>query len=102
MERGRIKEEKRVVEKRVDRTRSRPVKVKAEPPPKKRKNWLKEMPSSSDSDSSPDPPSEDEGVYGLVMCVQYTVCVVLQYYAKLSAASFSVTSVWGSKIFKCF
>uniref|UniRef100_A0A671PJ69 Proline-rich protein 12-like n=1 Tax=Sinocyclocheilus anshuiensis TaxID=1608454 RepID=A0A671PJ69_9TELE len=55
VESGRVKEEKR-----VDRTRSRPVKVKAEPPPKKRKKWLKEMPSSSDSDSSPDPPSEDE------------------------------------------
>lgn len=37
------------------------MKVKAEPPPKKRKKWLKEVPSSSDSDSSPDPPSEDEG-----------------------------------------
>uniref|UniRef100_A0A671RE38 Proline-rich protein 12-like n=1 Tax=Sinocyclocheilus anshuiensis TaxID=1608454 RepID=A0A671RE38_9TELE len=60
VERGRVKEEKRDGEKRVDRTRSRPVKVKAEPPPKKRKKWLKEMPSSSDSVSSPDPPSEEE------------------------------------------
>ncbi|XP_056608647.1 proline-rich protein 12 [Triplophysa dalaica] len=60
VERGRVKEEKRVGEKRTDRTRSKPVKVKAEPPPKKRKKWLKDVPSSSDSDSSPDPPSEDE------------------------------------------
>lgn len=60
VERGRVKEEKRVGEKRADRTRSKPVKVKAEPPPKKRKKWLKDVPSSSDSDSSPDPPSEDE------------------------------------------
>ncbi|KAM4652600.1 proline-rich protein 12 isoform 2-T2 [Discoglossus pictus] len=38
------------------------VKVKAEPPPKKRKKWLKEVPSSSDSDSSPDQQSEEERV----------------------------------------
>uniref|UniRef100_A0AAY5EH42 DUF4211 domain-containing protein n=1 Tax=Electrophorus electricus TaxID=8005 RepID=A0AAY5EH42_ELEEL len=63
-ERARAKEEKKGPmggEKRLDRTRSRPVKVKAEPPPKKRKKWLKEVPSS-DSDSSPDAASEDEGV----------------------------------------
>uniref|UniRef100_A0AAY5ERK6 DUF4211 domain-containing protein n=1 Tax=Electrophorus electricus TaxID=8005 RepID=A0AAY5ERK6_ELEEL len=44
----------------------RPVKVKAEPPPKKRKKWLKEVPSS-DSDSSPDAASEDEGVCSCVI-----------------------------------
>uniref|UniRef100_H3DCK4 Proline rich 12 n=1 Tax=Tetraodon nigroviridis TaxID=99883 RepID=H3DCK4_TETNG len=32
--------------------KSKLAKVKAEPPPKKRKKWLKEIPSSSDSDSS--------------------------------------------------
>uniref|UniRef100_A0AAY4CLZ9 DUF4211 domain-containing protein n=1 Tax=Denticeps clupeoides TaxID=299321 RepID=A0AAY4CLZ9_9TELE len=67
-ERGRTKEDKRggVGEKKVERPpRARPVKVKAEPPPKKRKKWLKEVPSSSDSDSSPDPPSEDEPVRGM-------------------------------------
>ncbi|XP_051572694.1 proline-rich protein 12-like isoform X2 [Myxocyprinus asiaticus] len=60
VDRGRVKDEKRVGEKRVERTRCKPVKVKSEPPPKKRKKWLKEMPYSSDSDSSADPPSEDE------------------------------------------
>uniref|UniRef100_A0A4W4GB63 DUF4211 domain-containing protein n=1 Tax=Electrophorus electricus TaxID=8005 RepID=A0A4W4GB63_ELEEL len=66
-ERARAKEEKKGPmggEKRLDRTRSRPVKVKAEPPPKKRKKWLKEVPSS-DSDSSPDAASEDEGVWSV-------------------------------------
>ncbi|XP_062840816.1 proline-rich protein 12 [Trichomycterus rosablanca] len=61
-ERGRVKDEKRGGpggEKRVDKTRSRPMKVKAEPPPKKRKRWLNDVPSS-DSDSSPSA-SEDEG-----------------------------------------
>ncbi|CAH2318970.1 Hypothetical predicted protein [Pelobates cultripes] len=38
------------------------TKVKAEPPPKKRKIWLKEVASSSDSDSSPDQHSEEERV----------------------------------------
>lgn len=51
--------------------KARPSKVKAEPPPKKRKKWLKEAVgnasagdgpggSSSDSESSPGAPSEDE------------------------------------------
>lgn len=40
--------------------KSKPVKVKAEPPPKKRKKWLKEIPSSSDSDSSEEAASENE------------------------------------------
>ncbi|XP_067089686.1 proline-rich protein 12 [Osmerus mordax] len=54
-------QEKRGGEKKVDRpSRARPMKVKAEPPPKKRKKWLKDIPSSSESDSSPDQPSEDE------------------------------------------
>jgi outer membrane biosynthesis protein TonB len=50
--------------------KARPTKVKAEPPPKKRKKWLKEAVgnasaggappgSSSDSESSPGAPSED-------------------------------------------
>ncbi|KAM6957262.1 proline-rich protein 12 [Aplochiton taeniatus] len=39
--------------------RERPMNDKAEPPPKKRKKWLKEVPSASDSDS--DQSSEDEG-----------------------------------------
>ncbi|XP_046722071.1 LOW QUALITY PROTEIN: proline-rich protein 12 [Silurus meridionalis] len=60
-ERGRVKEEKRGGaggEKRAEKAKSRTVKVKAEPPPKKRKKWLKEVPSSeSDSTSA----SEDEG-----------------------------------------
>lgn len=52
-------------------SKTRPTKVKAEPPPKKRKKWLKEAVgnasasggpggSSSDSESSPGAPSEDE------------------------------------------
>uniref|UniRef100_A0A8C4TJ28 Proline rich 12 n=1 Tax=Erpetoichthys calabaricus TaxID=27687 RepID=A0A8C4TJ28_ERPCA len=40
-------------------------KVKAEPPPKKRKKWLKEVPSSSDSESSAEQPSEEEAGRGL-------------------------------------
>lgn len=36
--------------------------MKAEPPPKKRKKWLKEVPSSSESSPDPDPPSEDDAV----------------------------------------
>ncbi|KAB5553541.1 hypothetical protein PHYPO_G00039840 [Pangasianodon hypophthalmus] len=61
-ERGRVREEKRGGaggEKRAEKAKSRTVKVKAEPPPKKRKKWLKEVPSS-ESDSSPSA-SEDEG-----------------------------------------
>ncbi|XP_040183433.1 proline-rich protein 12 [Rana temporaria] len=42
--------------------KQKPTKVKAEPPPKKRKKWLKEVLSSSDSDSSPDQQSEEERV----------------------------------------
>uniref|UniRef100_A0A674A5D2 Proline rich 12 n=1 Tax=Salmo trutta TaxID=8032 RepID=A0A674A5D2_SALTR len=59
-DRKRLREEKRGGggEKKTERpSRARPV--KAEPPPKKRKKWLKEVPS--DSDSSPDGPSEDQG-----------------------------------------
>ncbi|KAF6719834.1 Proline-rich protein 12 [Oryzias melastigma] len=54
------KEEKRE-EKRVEcQSRSRIPRDKAEPPPKKRKKWLKEVPSSS-SDSDSSIPSDDEG-----------------------------------------
>nr|XP_033816044.1 proline-rich protein 12 [Geotrypetes seraphini] len=42
--------------------RQKQAKTKAEPPPKKRKRWLKEVASSSDSDSSPDRQSEEERV----------------------------------------
>lgn len=59
-ERGKVKEEKRGggQEKKTERSaKPQPPKVKAEPPPKKRRKWLKEVPSSSDSDSSA---SEDE------------------------------------------
>ncbi|KAJ7989979.1 hypothetical protein DPEC_G00310100 [Dallia pectoralis] len=57
-DRKRAREEKRGVEKKAERpSRARPV--KAEPPPKKKK-WQKEVASSSESDSSPDGPSEDE------------------------------------------
>ncbi|GAA6068246.1 proline-rich protein 12, partial [Tachysurus ichikawai] len=61
-ERGSVREDKRGGaggEKRTEKARSRTVKVKAEPPPKKRKKWLKEVPSSG-SDSSLSG-SEDEG-----------------------------------------
>uniref|UniRef100_A0A4W5NA24 Proline rich 12 n=1 Tax=Hucho hucho TaxID=62062 RepID=A0A4W5NA24_9TELE len=61
-ERGKGKEKKGGVEKgkKVERPpKSKPAKVKAEPLPKKRK-WLKEVPSSSDSDSSEEAASEDE------------------------------------------
>uniref|UniRef100_A0A3P8SPF1 Proline rich 12 n=1 Tax=Amphiprion percula TaxID=161767 RepID=A0A3P8SPF1_AMPPE len=56
-ERGRAKEDKKAVERKEKEKaerppKSKPAKVKAEPPPKKRKKWLKEVPSSSDSDSS--------------------------------------------------
>lgn len=55
--------------------KARPTKVKAEPPPKKRKKWLKEVAgnasasggppgSSSDSESSPGAPSEDGEALG--------------------------------------
>ncbi|XP_065806075.1 proline-rich protein 12 isoform X2 [Labrus bergylta] len=64
-ERGRAKEEKKAVERKEKEKsehppKSKPVKVKAEPPPKKRKKWLKEIPSSSDSDSSEEAASENE------------------------------------------
>uniref|UniRef100_A0A3Q0SLR0 Proline rich 12 n=1 Tax=Amphilophus citrinellus TaxID=61819 RepID=A0A3Q0SLR0_AMPCI len=62
-ERGRTKEDRKVVEKKEKAERppkSKPAKVKAEPPPKKRKKWLKEVPSSSDSDSSDEAASENE------------------------------------------
>nr|XP_020461804.1 proline-rich protein 12-like [Monopterus albus] len=62
-ERGRAKEEKKVVERKEKAERppkSKLAKVKAEPPPKKRKKWLKEVASSSDSDSSDEAPSENE------------------------------------------
>uniref|UniRef100_H2MS87 Proline rich 12b n=1 Tax=Oryzias latipes TaxID=8090 RepID=H2MS87_ORYLA len=55
----RAKEEKREERKVESQSRSRMPRDKAEPPPKKRKKWLKEVPSSSDSDSSM--PSDDEG-----------------------------------------
>ncbi|XP_026170540.1 proline-rich protein 12-like isoform X2 [Mastacembelus armatus] len=62
-ERGRAKEERKVVERKEKPERppkSKLAKVKAEPPPKKRKKWLKEVPSSSDSDSSDEAASENE------------------------------------------
>ncbi|XP_054615064.1 proline-rich protein 12 isoform X2 [Dunckerocampus dactyliophorus] len=56
-----VKEEERTVEKKMARqSRSKTSKDKTEPPPKKRKKWLKEVPSSS-SDSDSSYPSEDEG-----------------------------------------
>ncbi|KAK6302148.1 hypothetical protein J4Q44_G00282010 [Coregonus suidteri] len=61
-ERGKGKEKKGGVEKgkKVERPpKLKPAKVKAEPLLKKRK-WLKEVPSSSDSDSSEEAASEDE------------------------------------------
>ncbi|XP_034049020.1 proline-rich protein 12 isoform X2 [Thalassophryne amazonica] len=62
-ERGKVKEEKKAVERKekVERPpKSKVAKVKAEPPPKKRKKWLKEVPSSSESDSSDEATSENE------------------------------------------
>lgn len=62
-DRGRVKEERKPVERKEKAERppkSKMAKVKAEPPPKKRKKWLKEVPSSSDSDSSDDAASENE------------------------------------------
>ncbi|XP_028287336.1 proline-rich protein 12-like [Parambassis ranga] len=64
-ERARAKEDKKTIERKErEKTerppKSKPAKVKAEPPPKKRKKWLKEVPSSSDSDSSDDAGSENE------------------------------------------
>ncbi|XP_043938529.1 proline-rich protein 12-like isoform X2 [Protopterus annectens] len=44
----------------AQKPRQKQAKIKAEPPPKKRKKWLKEVPSSSESDSSLDPQSEEE------------------------------------------
>jgi hypothetical protein len=63
MARGKGKEEKKggvEKEKMECPPKSKPAKVKAEPPLKKRKKWLKEVPSSSDSDSSEEAASEDE------------------------------------------
>uniref|UniRef100_A0A8C6ULL7 Proline rich 12a n=1 Tax=Neogobius melanostomus TaxID=47308 RepID=A0A8C6ULL7_9GOBI len=62
-DRGRVKEERKPVERKEKTERppkSKMAKVKAEPPPKKRKKWLKEVASSSDSDSSEDAASENE------------------------------------------
>lgn len=64
-ERGRGKEDKKAQERKEKEKaerppKSKPAKVKAEPPPKKRKKWLKEVPSSSDSDSSEEAASENE------------------------------------------
>ncbi|XP_067830607.1 proline-rich protein 12-like [Heptranchias perlo] len=42
--------------------KQRPSKAKAEPPPKKRKKWLKEVASSSESDSTPNQQSEEERI----------------------------------------
>ncbi|CAN8177314.1 unnamed protein product [Coccothraustes coccothraustes] len=42
------------------KAKPKPPKVKAEPPPKKRKKWLKEAATTSESESSPDPQSEEE------------------------------------------
>uniref|UniRef100_A0AAV2LFX9 DUF4211 domain-containing protein n=1 Tax=Knipowitschia caucasica TaxID=637954 RepID=A0AAV2LFX9_KNICA len=63
VDRGKVKEERKPVERKEKAERppkSKPVKVKAEPPPKKRKKWLKEVASSSDSESSEDAASENE------------------------------------------
>ncbi|XP_054463543.1 proline-rich protein 12 [Anoplopoma fimbria] len=58
---ARLKEEKRGGEKKMDcQSRAKTSKDKAEPPPKKRKKWLKEVPSSS-SESDSSRPSDDEG-----------------------------------------
>ncbi|KAM7370876.1 hypothetical protein PAMP_010388 [Pampus punctatissimus] len=64
-ERGRAREERKAVERKEKEKTERPpksklAKVKAEPPPKKRRKWLKEVPSSSDSDSSDEVASENE------------------------------------------
>lgn len=62
-DRGRVKEERKQVERKEKPERppkSKLAKVKAEPPPKKRKKWLKEVASSSDSDSSDEAASENE------------------------------------------
>ncbi|XP_061605197.1 proline-rich protein 12 isoform X1 [Phyllopteryx taeniolatus] len=56
-----VKEEKRGVEKKMVRhSRGKMTMDKTEPPPKKRKQWMKELPSSS-SESDSSLPSEDEG-----------------------------------------
>ncbi|XP_061702747.1 proline-rich protein 12 isoform X2 [Syngnathoides biaculeatus] len=56
-----VKEEKGEVEKKVVRhSRGKLSMDKTEPPPKKRKKWMKELPSSS-SESDSSLPSEDEG-----------------------------------------
>uniref|UniRef100_A0A3P9HNN0 Proline rich 12b n=1 Tax=Oryzias latipes TaxID=8090 RepID=A0A3P9HNN0_ORYLA len=67
----RAKEEKREERKVESQSRSRMLRDKAEPPPKKRKKWLKEVPSSS-SDSDSSIPSDDEG---RCVCVGVFLCV---------------------------
>ncbi|KAM9780451.1 proline-rich protein 12 [Neosynchiropus ocellatus] len=59
LEMEKVKEEKRGEKVKID-ARAKGSKDKAEPPPKKRKEWLKEVPSSS-SESDSSLPSEDEG-----------------------------------------
>ncbi|XP_069764461.1 proline-rich protein 12-like isoform X2 [Narcine bancroftii] len=44
------------------KAKQRPSKAKAEPPPKKRKKWLREVVSSSESDSTPNQQSEEERI----------------------------------------
>ncbi|GCB63507.1 hypothetical protein scyTo_0011629, partial [Scyliorhinus torazame] len=46
----------------ASKPKQRPAKAKAEPPPKKRKKWLKEVASSSESDSTPNQQSEEERI----------------------------------------
>ncbi|XP_078093368.1 proline-rich protein 12-like [Mustelus asterias] len=46
----------------ASKPKQRPSKAKAEPPPKKRKKWLKEVASSSESDSTPNQQSEEERI----------------------------------------
>ncbi|XP_054625435.1 proline-rich protein 12 [Dunckerocampus dactyliophorus] len=62
-DRARAKDERKALERKEKPERppkSKSAKVKAEPPPKKRKKWLKEAPSSSDTDSSDEAASENE------------------------------------------
>ncbi|XP_062918621.1 proline-rich protein 12-like isoform X2 [Mobula hypostoma] len=46
----------------ASKPKQRPSKAKAEPPPKKRKKWLREVASSSESDSTPNQQSEEERI----------------------------------------
>ncbi|GCC31312.1 proline-rich protein 12-like [Chiloscyllium punctatum] len=46
----------------ASKPKQRPSKAKAEPPPKKRKKWLKEVASSTESDSTPNQQSEEERI----------------------------------------